>query len=61
VNDARGGITDDDIERVRRAGWSDADIVAIVGHVGMNVFTNYFNRVAQPAFDFPPVDVAEAA
>lgn len=63
VNAKRGGVTDEDVERVRQAGYGDADIAAIVGHVAMNVLTNYFNRVAEPVLDFPPVDpdLAQAA
>jgi AhpD family alkylhydroperoxidase len=53
VNAKRGGVSDDDLAAVRAAGYDDADIAAIVGHVALNVFTNYFNRVAQTEIDFP--------
>lgn len=56
VNTRRGGVTDDEVASVRAAGYADGDIAAIVGHVALNVLNNYFNRVAQPALDFPPVD-----
>jgi len=63
VNATRGGVTDDDLAALRAAGYGDAEIAAIVGHVALNVLTNYFNRVAQPALDFPLVepDLARAA
>ena len=63
VNAERGGISDDDLAKIRAAGYDDADIAAIVGHVALNVLTNYFNRVAQPVIDFPEVTprVAQAA
>jgi hypothetical protein len=27
----------------------------IVAHIALNVFSNYFKQVAEPALDFPPV------
>ena len=49
----RGQVTDDEVAELRRAGYGDAEIAEIVGHVALNVFTNYFNTVAQTAVDFP--------
>src|SRR5712691_705058 len=37
VNDNRGDVSDDDLARVRAAGYDDADIAAIVAHVALNV------------------------
>ena len=37
------------------AGWDDGDLAAIVAHVGLNVFTNYFNLVTRPVVDFPEI------
>ena len=51
----RGGVSDADFEAVRDAGYSDAEIAEIIGNVVVNVFTNYFNRAAQPTIDFPEV------
>lgn len=48
-------MSDEDIARVRAAGYDDRDIAAIVGHVALNVLTNYFNLVAQTEVDFPEV------
>jgi uncharacterized peroxidase-related enzyme len=55
VNAKGGDVSDDDLAEVRAAGYDDADIAAIVGHVALNVLTNYFNLVAQPVIDFPEV------
>lgn len=55
VNAKRGGVSDRDLARVRAAGFGDSDIVAIVGHVALNVLTNYVNHVALPVIDFPAV------
>jgi alkylhydroperoxidase family enzyme len=55
VNAKRGNVSDDEIAHVRAAGYDDGDIAAIVGHVALNVFTNYFNLVAETVIDFPEV------
>ena len=51
----RGGVSDDELARVRAAGFSDGDIAEIIAHVALNVFTNYFNRAADTEMDFPQV------
>lgn len=55
---ARGEVSDEDLAAVRAAGYSEAEIVEIIGHVALNIFTNYFNHVAQTVVDFPVVHVA---
>jgi alkylhydroperoxidase family enzyme len=40
VSAKRGHVSDEDIAGVRAAGYDDADIAAIVGHVALNVPTN---------------------
>jgi uncharacterized peroxidase-related enzyme len=49
----KGMIEDADITAVRKAGYGDAEIAEVVAHVGLNVFTNYFNNVAGTPIDFP--------
>jgi hypothetical protein len=43
------------------AGFSEAEIVEIIAHVGMNIFTSYFNNVAHTEVDFPRVDTMRKA
>ncbi len=57
----RGWVTNDDLERVRGAGYGDGDIVEIIGTVIGTIFTNYFNHIAQTEVDFPPVAIPETA
>jgi uncharacterized peroxidase-related enzyme len=59
VLDKGGHVDDADVAAVRSAGFDDGAIGEIVAEVALNVFTNYFNSVTQPAVDFPPV--AQAA
>jgi uncharacterized peroxidase-related enzyme len=63
VNAKRGNVDDDDLAEVRAAGYDDGDIVAIIAHVALNVFTNYLNLVAQTVIDFPEISpgMAKAA
>ncbi|MGE3166559.1 MAG: carboxymuconolactone decarboxylase family protein [Planctomycetota bacterium] len=57
VLERRGDVDDRAVERVRAAGFDDAQIVELVAHVGMNTFTNLFNVFARTDIDFPRVDV----
>lgn len=54
----RGVIADRDFTVVKTAGWSDEEIGEIVAHVALNIFSNYYNHVAQPELDFPAAAVA---
>lgn len=49
----RGFVNEAEIAVVRDAGFGDAEIAEVVAHVGLNVFTNYFNNVAGTPIDFP--------
>lgn len=51
----RGHVTDEDVEEVRQVGYSDGEIAEIVANVALNIFTNYFNHVADTEVDFPSV------
>ena len=52
----RGEVSQDDLDGVRDAGFTDGEIVEIVAHVALSIFTNYFNHVARTEIDFPEVD-----
>jgi uncharacterized peroxidase-related enzyme len=58
VVERRGRVSDDDVARIRRAGHADAEIAEIVANVAVNLFTNYFNHVAETEVDFPPAPAA---
>ena len=53
----RGKVGDDDLSGVRAAGFSDEEVIEILGHVALNTFTNYFNETALTVIDFPTVDL----
>ena len=52
--------SDDDINRVRRAGHGDAEIAEVVAVVAWMTFSNYFNHVAGTDVDFPAVPAVAA-
>ena len=54
-----GQVSDDAFKNARASGVSDAEIVETIAHVGLNIFTNYFNHVAQTVVDFPEVKSSE--
>lgn len=41
------------LNELRDAGLTEAEIVETLAHVGLNLFTNYFNHVANTEIDFP--------
>ena len=47
-----GFVSDADMQSVRDAGFSDAEILEIVAAVSLNVFTNFFNHVVDTEVDF---------
>ncbi len=51
----RGWVGDEDLDRVRRAGYGDGEIAEIVAVVAWKTFANYFNHVAGTDVDFPAV------
>jgi hypothetical protein len=46
---------------VRTAGYSDAEIVEIITHVAMNIFTNIIGKASHVDIDFPKVELKLAA
>lgn len=61
IVDRRGGVTEQDIARIRAAGFADGEIAEIIAHVALNVFTNYFNRAVHTEVDFPRVTAGQLA
>ncbi|MEK9279090.1 peroxidase-related enzyme [Bradyrhizobium sp. ISRA442] len=55
IIESRGHVTDADLQAVRDAGYTDANIMEIVALVAMYSLTNFFNNVFNPDKDFPAV------
>jgi uncharacterized peroxidase-related enzyme len=54
----RGAVSDDQLDAARAAGLTEPELIQLVGLVAVNVFTNYFNRLARPVIDFPVAEVS---
>jgi uncharacterized peroxidase-related enzyme len=56
-----GDVTTAEIEELRNAGFTDADIVEIITHTGINLLTNILSKASRIDIDFPRVDLNQAA
>ncbi|KSV83593.1 hypothetical protein N184_34745 [Sinorhizobium sp. GL28] len=59
--EARGQITDAEVRALRDAGYDDQDVVEIIAHVALNLFTNYINVALAVPVDFPGVKLVREA
>ena len=59
--DKKGNVQDSDVAALRQAGVTEGEVGEIIGHVALNILTNYFNTVAGTEIDFPVVEVGLAA
>ncbi len=57
--EARGQVAEADVQALRAAGFSDGEVVEIVAHVALNLFTNYVNVAFAVPVDFPSVALAK--
>nr|WP_299503042.1 peroxidase-related enzyme [uncultured Rhizobium sp.] len=61
VVDKRAGIDTAEVNALRSAGFDDEDVVEIVAHIALNLFTNYLNVALDVPVDFPGVKLTRAA
>jgi uncharacterized peroxidase-related enzyme len=57
----RGQLGDGDVQALREAGFGDEQVVEILAHVALNLFTNYLNVALDVPVDFPAVKRRAAA
>ena len=55
LSEHRGEVTTAELIEARNAGYTDADIVEIITHVGMNLLTNIIGKAGRIDIDFPKV------
>lgn len=60
IVEQRAAISQADVQVVRAAGFNDGDIVEIMAHVALNLFTNYINVAFDVPVDFPKVALKAA-
>lgn len=56
----RGQVGDADVVALRQAGFDEGQIVELLAHVALNLFTNYVNVVFDVPVDFPKVALRAA-
>ncbi len=61
LNEHNGEITQAEFNDIRAAGYSDAEIVEIITHVGMNILTNLIGKASQVDIDFPKIALQQQA
>ncbi len=54
--DTKGHVSSDDLQELRDLGFTDGDLAEVVANVALNIFTNYFNHVAETEIDFPKAE-----
>lgn len=59
--ESRGQVSGADVQAVRAAGFNDEEIVEILAHVALNLFTNYVNVAFAVPVDFPSVKLRRPA
>lgn len=57
----KGAVSDREFQVARDAGLSDAELGDVVGHVAVNILTNYFNKAFAVDIDFPVVQAGREA
>jgi len=55
VVENRGWVSDEDVAKLRKVGFSQGDIVELIANISLTLFTNHFNHVAGTEVDFPAV------
>lgn len=60
IVDNRGGVSDEDLGKLRKLGFSHGDIVELIANISLTVIANYFNHIAETEIDFPAVDALDA-
>jgi alkylhydroperoxidase family enzyme len=49
----RGYVSDDELEQVKEAGYTDAAVTEAIMVIALTTFTNFFNHVNKTVVDFP--------
>ena len=57
----RGQVSEAEVAAVKRAGYSDAEVIEIIAHVALNVFTNIINEALKTEIDFPRIAARKSA
>ena len=59
--EGRGQVTAGQVQALRDAGFSDTEVVEVIAHVALNLFTNYLNVALDVPVDFQRIELKRAA
>lgn len=59
--EARGQASAAEVQALRAAGFDDGQVVEVIAHVALNLFTNYVNLALAVPVDFPAVALRRRA
>lgn len=57
----RGQVAPEDVQGLREVGFDDGQIVELLAHVALNLYTNYVNVALRVPVDFPQAPLRRAA
>ncbi len=60
VTRSRGQVSESAVQSVKSAGYTDAEVLEIIGHVALNTLTNYVNSALDTEIDFPVAELVPA-
>ena len=60
VVNKRAGVSKDEIENLKKAGFTNEGVTEILAHIALNIFTNYTNVAFDVPVDFPKVALRSA-
>ena len=61
VTKNKGVVSNEELQAVKDAGYTDGDVLEIVLNVVANTLTNYVNHIADTEVDFPKVEAGKFA
>ncbi|MBB5460105.1 carboxymuconolactone decarboxylase family protein [Paraburkholderia sp. Cpub6] len=56
VTETRGKVKGSDLQQVRDAGWTDAEVIEIIARVSQLLYTNFVSNVFETEIDFPALE-----
>jgi uncharacterized peroxidase-related enzyme len=59
--DRRGSVSADEVQAFKAAGFDDGQVIELIAHVALNLFTNTVNNAVGTPVDFPAVKLKLAA
>ena len=60
VVEGRGHVNPAQLDALRAVGFTDEEMMELLAHVALNLFTNYVNVVFEVPLDFPKVELRSA-